>query len=139
MPRSAADRRFGFKAKGLVRILTAADPAEILIALDELGLVIQQPSTLFQEFGRLVADFLTAPFAEFINQFEQAIPIIERAIFELLEDPAPGEAESASELSTLIADLQAQADRVQAQRRLFRERLEALEKQTEEDIAITFL
>ena len=41
MPRSASDRKFGFKAPGLVRILTGADIQEVQKALEELGLEVQ--------------------------------------------------------------------------------------------------
>lgn len=40
MPRKAAARTFGFRRAGLVRILLAADPLEILMALEDLGLAI---------------------------------------------------------------------------------------------------
>ena len=38
MPRSAAKRNFGFRVDGLVRILTAADPDQVLEALLFLGI-----------------------------------------------------------------------------------------------------
>lgn len=38
MPRSASDRGFGFKSPGLIRILTAADPNEVLTAMEALGI-----------------------------------------------------------------------------------------------------
>lgn len=144
MPRSSADRAFGFKSAGLVRILLAADPAEILKALSELGLVVQEPTTLFQQFGRLVADFLTAPFEGFIDQFEAAIPLLERVLQQLIEghpraEDDPAALRTASDLDTLIADLTAEAERVAAQQAIFRARLEALEAQTLEQVAITFL
>jgi len=41
MPRSATDRSFGFKAGGLLRILTAADPQEVLEAMEALGIIIE--------------------------------------------------------------------------------------------------
>jgi len=54
LPRSAADRKFGFKAKGLVRILLGVDVAELKKALDELGLeVADQPVGLLDLLGDL--------------------------------------------------------------------------------------
>ena len=53
MPRSAADRKFGYKAKGLVRILTAADPDEVLTALLLLGLDPRDPE-IGEVFNELV-------------------------------------------------------------------------------------
>ena len=38
MPRSASARKYGYKADGIVRILTAADPDEVLTALLTLGI-----------------------------------------------------------------------------------------------------
>lgn len=46
MPRSASDRKFGFKAAGLVRILTGADIEEVQKALEELGLEVQSSGFL---------------------------------------------------------------------------------------------
>lgn len=46
MPRSATDRKFGFKAEGLVRILTGADIQEVQKALEELGLEVQSAGFL---------------------------------------------------------------------------------------------
>lgn len=41
MPRPAADRRFGFQSTGILRILVAADPEEVLKAIEELGIIIE--------------------------------------------------------------------------------------------------
>lgn len=38
MPRSKAERAFGFRSRGLLRILTGADIDEVLDALEQLGL-----------------------------------------------------------------------------------------------------
>jgi len=38
MPRTAADRVFGWREAGIVRVLTGADPVEVKRALDSLGI-----------------------------------------------------------------------------------------------------
>ena len=37
MPRSSGNRGFGFKSRGILRILVAADPAEVLDSVEQLG------------------------------------------------------------------------------------------------------
>lgn len=54
MPRASADRKFGYKVDGLVRILTAADADEVLKALTILGLDVTQAATLDDVFEQLV-------------------------------------------------------------------------------------
>ena len=67
MPRSAADRAFGFKAKGLLRILEAADIGEVREALSQLDI------TVFSVFAaQALKDILLAPFvviAELLDLF----------------------------------------------------------------------
>lgn len=54
MPRSATKRNFGFRSPGLVRILTAADPDEVLTALEILGISPERPETLEQALENVV-------------------------------------------------------------------------------------
>lgn len=58
MPRSAANRQFGFKAPGLVRILTAADIDEVRLALQELAIEPDRSGV-----ATAVRNLLRAPFA----------------------------------------------------------------------------
>lgn len=54
MPRSAADRTFGFRSKGLVRILLASDIEEVRKALLELNLEpADKPASLVDLLGEL--------------------------------------------------------------------------------------
>jgi len=46
MVRSASDRSFGWRRAGLVRVLTNADPGEVLDALEEVGLQIPESVSL---------------------------------------------------------------------------------------------
>jgi len=46
MGRSAADKRFGWRREGILRILTAADPGAVLEAITDLGLVIPEEISL---------------------------------------------------------------------------------------------
>lgn len=54
MPRTAAKRNFGFMSPGLVRILTAADPDQVLTALEILGISPEKPETLEQALENVV-------------------------------------------------------------------------------------
>lgn len=54
MPRSAASRKFGYRSPAIVRILTAADPDEVLTALEILGISPERPKTLEQALEDVV-------------------------------------------------------------------------------------
>jgi len=76
MGRSAADRAFGFKSKGLLRILTAADIDEVKEAL-----VVLQIRVLPSEAGQTIKALIKAPF-EALGQlldiiFASVIPLNE--------------------------------------------------------------
>lgn len=149
MPRSAVDRAFGFKAPGLVRILTAADPAEVLKALQELGLVAQEPSDLLSKVKQAIGDFILEPFEELFKIVDEVIQILEAVIITTQQEIVPGQAagfritienaraiaqirRATSRLDTAIADQQGSHESFAAE-------LEKVEQQTEEDVAITFL
>lgn len=57
MPRSASDRDFGFKSAGLLRILTASDPGEVLTAMEALGITLLDETTFFDLIVSLTASF----------------------------------------------------------------------------------
>lgn len=54
MPRSAANRKFGYRSPALVRILTSADADEVLTALEILGISPERPETLEQALENVV-------------------------------------------------------------------------------------
>ena len=101
MPRKSDERGFGFRAEGLLRILVGADAEQVLIAIEALGFrlpdreVFTTLTDLAVQLNQEAATIIIAFFARFSA-------IIENAIFELDEDPAPGEAEAARALETLI-------------------------------------
>lgn len=144
MPRSAADRAFGFKATGLLRILLAADPDELLKALDELGIVIVRPTGLFAAI-RALAESFAGPAVDVIDLWGQLTRSIDRLISDLLsiEDLTAAQARLFLEDANAAAEEQNALDsdirRLQAARVTFQGDLDALEQQTEEEIAITFL
>ena len=149
MPRSAADRGFGFKAAGLVRILTTADPEQVLIALEELGLVAEKPLTLLDRIKALVVDLLFEPLEKLIQPLNVALDNFAIVITAAEADLAVGRGGAGAfvvetevekeillqfrnEMSQLINILEtSQAD--------YNAKFEAIEQQTEEDVAITFL
>lgn len=86
MPRSKSDRNFGFKSKGLIRILTSADIDEVQEALLAIGF-----STLGTGVGAAIKKLIKAPF-ELLGGlldlvFEDVIPLVEdlRSQIDLLD------------------------------------------------------
>jgi len=63
MPRSSSDRKFGFRKKGLVRILLAADALQVKLALDELGLLFENGGGILQSLKDLFDDIFGPIFA----------------------------------------------------------------------------
>ena len=61
MPRSATARNFGFKRKGLVRILTSADPLEVFLALEDLGLAFPDKPSLLDSIFQIGLDLIPGP------------------------------------------------------------------------------
>jgi len=106
MPRSAADRKFGYKAAGLVRILTGADVTEVAKALEILGLDLRDPG-LFEGDLTNTLTLLFERFTRYSVARQVEIDLLRAdmdfAIKELFEDPAPGEAEAARALQKAIA------------------------------------
>ena len=144
MPRSSADRAFGFKAAGLLRILLAADPEELLKALDQLGISVVKPTGIFAAI-RALAETFAGPAVDLLDVWRQLTRSIDTVLSDLL---------SISNLSSAVAlqfirdanEMRAIADAVDNDvRRLqsgqvgFREGIDALEQQTEKDIGVTFL
>lgn len=69
MPRSASNRGFGFRSAGLVRILTAADPAEVLTAMEALGITLA-PQTTFFDIIVIIARSFLGPLDEVLSFLE---------------------------------------------------------------------
>lgn len=100
MPRKADERAFGFRTAGILRILAAADPEQVLDAVEELG---------FRLPDRAPIDSLTKLILETHKSIEEAtrsfilesVTFLNLGIFELEEDPAPGEARAARALRQL--------------------------------------
>ncbi len=63
MTRSAKARAFGFRAEGIIRVLEGADPREVKLALEALGLRIQDEQGLLQRLLGLVGGLL-GPFGD---------------------------------------------------------------------------
>ncbi len=69
MPRSQSDRAFGFKSPGLLRILTAADPGEVLTAMEALGITfIPEPSLL--DLFAIALGFILGPIGDILDLLE---------------------------------------------------------------------
>ena len=85
MPRSASDRKFGFKSKGLIRILTAADIKEVQLALDAIGFEPRSPGLLgtVQKLLELPFRFLDEVFDIFGDQVIPFTEDLQRTIFAL--------------------------------------------------------
>lgn len=76
MPRSAEARAFGFRATGLVRILTAADPEEVLTAMEALGIQLIESRTFFEAVQDLVVSSL-GPAKELVDLVLEAEAIFQ--------------------------------------------------------------
>lgn len=102
MPRKSDERGFGFRSTGILRILLAADAEQVLIAVEQLGFRLpdRAPFDSLTELVIQVHETTEQVIAEF---FADLIKQLEFAIFELEEDPAPGEAEAARALRQLLA------------------------------------
>ncbi len=104
MPRSTADRQFGFKAKGLVRILLGADLQEVIQALEELGIIPpeEEPSLL----GRVRELMLSVAGPLFLT-LELVDEVLDRLFnAEFVAEPAANEARNASlDLELLLRDI----------------------------------
>jgi len=100
MPRPSDAREFGFRAEGILRILVAADPEQVLIAVEELGFRLpdRKPIETLTDLVQTASKESEELISDFIGEFTKAI---EFAIFELEEDPAPGEARAARALKQL--------------------------------------
>jgi len=70
MPRSRTDRSFGFRAPGLIRILIAADPEEVLKAMEALGIQLTDVPSIFD----LVLDL----FSVFVKPVAVVVNLLER-------------------------------------------------------------
>lgn len=133
MPRKSDERGFGFRANGLLRILTGADAEQVLIAIEALGFrlpdnapiesLVELITVLHDETENIIKAF-------FLDLIEK----IDRAIFELEEDPAPGEAEAARALRHLVA--RREAFRIDLAEK--RAMIEAKGKETIEQTAFPF-
>lgn len=77
MPRSKSDRAFGFKAKGLIRILTAADVEEVKTALDALS---------FQPIGSALAETIKRLLKAPLELLEGLIDLIFETFIPLSEN-----------------------------------------------------
>ena len=82
MPRSASDRKFGFKSKGLIRILTSADIDEVRKALAALSF-----SPFGADIGQAIKNLIKAPF-ELLGGlldlvFENVIPLSEDLVAQI--------------------------------------------------------
>lgn len=141
MPRPAADRAFGFKAPGLVRILLAADPEELLKALEELGLVAKAPESISAIIEGVVGELL-GPVVQAIDVTSAVRSVIDRALSALISAAnrtfIPEGAQLEPDLRAAIASLEKTRLELAREKRAFEKRL-ATQKQTEEDVAITFL
>lgn len=143
MPRSAADRAFGFRTQGLVRILTAADEQEVLEALAILG-VVASPTGLFAKVRELTETF-AGPAADALDVWRQLFLEIDKMIsgFINFKSLSEAQAERAFRQAKIVRQQSQALDsdfrRVQAAQGQLTKGLDALEEQTEEDIALTFL
>jgi len=148
MPRSKAARDFGFRAEGLVRILTAAEPEEVLIAFEELGIQQLKVEGLFDQFLN-VARELFGPLDLFLSGLQVAGENFRLVISAAEADLAPGRGgagaivvenkSDADALKLFFAMLDNDTKKLQSQQAKNERDLTELAKQTEDDLAITFL
>lgn len=106
MTRSRADRNFGWRTAGIVRVLTGADVTEVAKALEILGLDLRDPG-LFEGDLTNALTVLLETFSKYRAARQIEIDLlkidIDFAIRELFEDPAPGEAEAGKALRIALA------------------------------------
>jgi len=147
MARSSAARAFGFRTPGLLRILIAADPQELLKALEEIG--IKEPEENFLDLILIAGRALFAPLDLFLSGVETARENFRIIITAAEADLAPGRGGAGaivvetqndvndlrrffSDLDRGIAGMREEVDEAE-------KLLQAGEQQTKEDIGLTFL
>lgn len=104
MPRSQADRAFGFRSQGLVRILLAADIEEVKKALEVLGLELAEGEPGVLDLFKDLFDELFGPVF--------LIRELTKAILDKLFGPTGTLPQKVSDLDREIVFLQREADRV---------------------------
>ncbi len=67
MPRSAEHRGLGFRSEGLIRILTAADPAEVLTAMEALGITFRDPEPGLLDLFAIAIGLVLGPIGEILS------------------------------------------------------------------------
>jgi len=148
MPRSKNDRSFGFRAPGLVRILTAADPAEVLTAMEALGIQLPEKTGFVQQM-LLAARALFKPLDLFLSGLEVSARNFRHVITAAEADLAPGRGgtgafvvegeDEKKRLKAFLLEIDNGRKSVMLKRRSTERELETTAKQTEEEVALTFL
>ncbi len=90
MPRSAASRVAGFRAEGIVRILTAADPDEVLTAMEALGIQLTDEPGFFAILENLVG-LVFGPLGDILDVLDTFDIVWEAAMRRLRQKPVSGE------------------------------------------------
>jgi len=129
MTRPADERAFGFRAKGILRILVAADPEQVLIAVEELGFRLPD----IKPIGSL-GEFIFEVHSEserVIGEFFTNLSILIGEIIPLLEHELPGGHSSAPHRAMQRALTQFRSRQNEFILDLRRKR-ESIEKQTKE-------
>ena len=127
MPRKASDRAFGFKASGLIRILTASDPEEVLTAMEALGITLSEADPTFRDFLVAIARFFVRPLDIALNALETASQTARSALQVISEISSadfrlggPGKAAIQRALNSLISDAGTARNALVQERRAFR-------------------
>jgi len=76
MPRTSENRAFGFRAEGIVRILTTANPNEVLTALLLIGIDPRMPDA-FDVLLEIAVDIIATPFVDLIKFFDTAVKAVD--------------------------------------------------------------
>jgi len=107
---------------GLIRILTAADPTEVLTAMEALGIqLIDKPS--FLEIARDIAFAFTGPVIAIIELAEQAQEVLQF----FFENPGlrfPDGSDPTEAVEGILDRLRREGLQIERQREIFRQRLE---------------
>jgi len=110
MPRSASKRRFGFQSPGILRVLTGSDPAEVLIAMEALGISFEDDPGFL--------DFLATALGYSLGPVDDLLSLI-----------SDGE----TLIRMLLGSTGFQFNRVQQETNLFLSRSAALRQQSENE------
>ncbi len=103
-------------------MLTAADPEEVLKAMEALGISLTL-ETAFEQIVEHALEFLLGPVLDALQFFEEAKPTLDFAIFELEEDPISGEQEAATATRRLKIRMEAARQALIEQRQAFQARI----------------